>query len=143
MRALLAGAGGLLCLFVLACGGSSPPPEPTLAPPPIDPRLRVLQAGSLTLAVEGAASQALDPAAIARGAGLSQPCEGLTFLFVWRVQEKREVEVRGRQDGRSIAIGSGREGQASVGGCMLLEAVNPGKSALTVDVRYYVAEVRP
>lgn len=143
MRTLLAGAGGLVCLFVLACGGSPPPPEPTLAPPPIDPRLRVLRAGSLTLAVEGAASQALEPAAIARGAGLAQPCEGLTFLFVWRVQEERAVEVRGRQDGRSVAIGSGREGQASVDGCMLLEAVNPGKSSLTVDVRYYIAEVRP
>ena len=142
MRGLLAGASAILCLSLVACGGSGRPAEPTLSPPPIDPRLRVLEQGAMTLDIGAGATETLDPAALALDAGLPLACGDVVFLFVWRVQQQETVEVAGRLTGDRFAIGEGRQGQASVNGCILLEAVNEAKSAVAVDLRFFIAEVR-
>ena len=104
--------------WLVACGGSDAPPEPTLAPPPIDPRLRVLEAG------------------------VTSACGDIVFLFNWRVGRSQSLTFVGSLPDDRFDVARGREGQASVSGCILLDAVNEGSGAAKGDLRYFIAEVR-
>lgn len=141
-RRLLAGAATVVLLFV-ACGGGKgvSGPTPTLAPPPISPELRALGNGSLALNLPANGRQQIDTQALARDFGVTPDCESFVFLFSWQVSPKREVRFEGTLTGRTVDVGRGQTGQASVG-CMLLEAVNDGSEALTGSLRYFVAEKR-
>jgi len=129
--------------WLVACGGGSDAPaEPTLAPPPIDPRLRVLEAGAVRLEVAAGASQTVDAMALAAEAGVTSACGDIVFLFNWRVGRSQSLTFVGSLPDDRFDVARGREGQASVSGCILLDAVNEGSGAAKGDLRYFIAEVR-
>ena len=143
MRRPLVWALAVGAAWLVACGGGSDAPlEPTLAPPPIDPRLRVLEAGAVRLEVAAGASQTVDAMALAAEAGVTSACGDIVFLFNWRVGRSQSLTFVGSLPDDSFDVASGREGQASVSGCILLDAVNEGKSGAKGDLRYFIAEVR-
>ena len=143
MRQPLVWAVAVGAAWLVACGGGSDAPlEPTLAPPPIDPRLRVLEAGAVRLEVAAGASQTVDAMALAAEAGVTSACGDIVFLFNWRVGRSQSLTFVGSLPDDQFDVASGREGQASVSGCILLDAVNEGKSGAKGDLRYFIAEVR-
>jgi hypothetical protein len=136
---LLAGASSIV-LLLAACGGNSVPAStPTLAPPPISPSLRALGNGTLSLDVPAKGSQQIDTGELASQVADPPSCARFVLLFSWQVQAGRQVRFEGTQDGKTVDVGHGQTGQASVG-CMLLEAVNDGSEPLTGSLRYFVAE---
>ena len=46
----------------------------------------------------------------------------------------------GKQDAESFEVISGVSGQASIGGCVALEAVNDSDEILVGELRYFIAE---
>lgn len=132
----------LLATAVPACGGSTAAPEPTLAPPPLDPRLRALGQGDLALKVAAGDKQAIDPLALARQAGEPPTCVDFVFLFSWRVGKPAVVKFVGNRMGGEFDVAQGPEGQASVGGCILLEVRNDGKDAASGSLYYFITSVQ-
>jgi hypothetical protein len=126
----------------MACGGSSAAPEPTLAPPPLDPRLRALGQGELALSVDAGGEQAIDPLALARKAGEPPTCADFVFLFSWRVASPAMVKFVGNRMGGEFDVAQGAEGQASVSGCILLEVRNEGAKVATGSLMYFVTSVQ-
>lgn len=139
--------GAIVTSVVLACSGggndAGPQPTATLAPPPVDPRLDVMGRGDLTLTVAASSGQAIDPLALARALGTPPTCAEFVFLFSWRVREGPALHFQGNRQGGLFDIVSGTEGQASVSGCILLEAVNGGDEPAEGDLRYFIARMRP
>jgi hypothetical protein len=135
-------AGSAALLLVSACGaGESPKPTPTLIPPAVDPRLRVLGDGSLSLNVPPHGRQRIEPLLLAQQSGASPSCAGFAFLFRFRVKEGARVRFEGDLRGSIVEVVSGEAGTASVG-CIVLEAVNDSDKRLTGDLRYFIAEAR-
>jgi hypothetical protein len=132
-------------LLVTGCGAGEPAepaePTPTLIPPAIDPRLRVLGDGSLALDVPPGGRQRIEPLVLAQQSGASPSCEGFAFLFRFRVNEGAEVRFEGDVRGSTVEVFSGAEGAVSVS-CMVVEAVNEGDDRLTGELRYFIAEAR-
>ena len=140
MRLLLAAA---FAATFLACGGSSGAKlEPTLAPPPIDPQLQDVGRGELVLHVEAHSKQDIDPLALAREQGTPPACAQFVFLFSWRVTTGPPLKFISNRQGGTDNLGGGPTGQVSVGGCILLEAVNDGDAAADGDLRYFIATPR-
>lgn len=133
----------LLAGVVLACGGSERAlPTPTLSPPPLDPRLQVLAAGSVALNVAKAGSQIVDASSIASKAGLTQLCADLVFLFSWRAGQGQALRFVGAAANDEFNIGSGSAGQASISACIRLAVLNDGSRDVNGDLRYVIAQVR-
>jgi hypothetical protein len=134
-----------LLLLPLACGGgSSATPQPTLSPPPLDPRLVSLAQGTLALDVVAGGRQQIDPLALARQAVATPPtCAQFVFLFNWRTDTSGGVAFTGNRMGGVFDIAAGASGQASVSGCLLIEATSPSGVAVSGDLRYIIAEARP
>jgi hypothetical protein len=128
-------------LLAFACGGDDAPIQAPLSPPPLDPRLNPIGQGALALDVAASGRQAIDPLALASAAGEPPVCASFVFLFSWRTSSPNvEVAFVGNRQGMEFDIVRGSEGQASVGGCMLIEAVNSGGKAIKGDLRYIIAE---
>ena len=130
--------------LIAACSGngdSKATPTPTLAPPPIDPRLASSGEGSVVLNVAAGARQAIDPLALARQAGTPPTCADFVFLFSFR-SDKPVSFVMNRQGGADTVVSTKTDGQASVSGCILLEAVNEGSEAAKGELRYFIASTR-
>ena len=143
MRRLLSLAAVALLVFAaIACGGDAPEAMPTLSPPPISPQLQTRSQGSLTLDVAAGGRQAIDPLALARQFGEPPTCADYVFLFSWQTRQKEGISFVGTRQGGAFDIGSGQKGEASVSGCILLEAVNAGDGAVSGEMRYFVAEPR-
>jgi hypothetical protein len=140
---LIAGCAALLLVFACGTGGTAEQaePTPTLIPPAIDPRLRVLGDGSLSLDVPPGGRQRIEPLLLAQKAGASPTCPGFAFLFRFRVNEGAELRFEGDLRGSTVEVFSGAEGTVSVG-CMVVEAVNEGDRRLTGELRYFIAEGR-
>jgi hypothetical protein len=140
---LIAGFAALLMVAACGAGETAEPaePMPTLIPPAIDPRLRVLGDGSLALDVPPGGRQTIEPLLLAQKAGASPTCPGFAFLFRFRVNEGAKLRFEGDVRGSTVEVFSGTEGTASVG-CMVLEAVNDGDRKLTGELRYFIAEAR-
>jgi hypothetical protein len=140
---LIAGTAALL--LVAACGAGETAgragPTPTLFPPAIDPRLRVLGDGSLSLDVPPGGRQTIEPLLLAQKAGASPTCPGFAFLFRFRVNEGAELRFEGDLRGSTVEVFSGAEGTVSVG-CIVVDAVNEGDNRLTGELRYFIAEAR-
>jgi hypothetical protein len=133
----------LLLALSLSCGDADAPAQPTLSPPPIDPRLNALAQGFVTLDVAANSRQPIDPLDLAMASGAPPDCASFVFLFTWQTSASdRELSFVGNRQGGVFDIVRGSEGQASVSGCILLEAVNDGGSAVRGDLRYIIAEVR-
>ena len=137
------GAGALLLgCWLTSCGGSAASPQATLAPPPIDPRLRAIGQGSVVLTVASGGRQGIDPVALARQAGAVPTCADFVFLFSWQVGQPQGIKFVATRTDATFDIAAGKAGQASVGGCVLLEAVNESKGAVSGSLRYFIAEAR-
>jgi hypothetical protein len=87
-------------LLVIGCSGGKKAelaePTPTLIPPAIDPRLRVLSDGSLALDVPPGGRQRIEPLLLAQQSGGSPSCAGFAFLFRFPDTWRGETAVRGR-----------------------------------------------
>jgi len=138
-------AGFAALLLVAACDGGETAepaePRPTLIPPAIDPRLRVLADGSLALDVPPGGRQRIEPLLLAQKAGASPTCPGFAFLFRFRTHGGEKLRFEGDVRGSTVEVFSGAEGTVSVG-CIVVEAVNEGDHRLTGELRYFVAEGR-
>jgi hypothetical protein len=138
-------AGFAALLLVAACGAGETAeqaePTPTLIPPAIDPRLRVLGDGSLALDVPPGGRQRIEPLLLAQKAGAPPSCAGFAFLFRFRVNGGEEVRFEGELRGSTVEVFRGAEGTVSVG-CMVVEAINEGDDRLTGELRYFIAEAR-
>ena len=136
--ALLSGA--LLCVLLQACGGNgSTPPQATLSPPPVDPRLQVLDQGTLTLDVPPGGRQTINPLSLA--GPTPPPCAVFVLIFSYGVSEGGSLRFTGTRMGQTFEIVSGPKGEASVG-CALIEAVNDGRERVDGQLRYFIAQTR-
>jgi hypothetical protein len=146
-RAALASSPGALMLLVLllalACGDADAPVQPTLSPPPLDPRLTPVGEGSFALDISPNARQPIDPLELATAFGDPPVCASFVFLFTWRTSSSGQtLSFIGNRQGTEFDIVQGNQGQASVGGCMLIEAVNASGSAIKGEFRYIIAEAQ-
>ena len=132
----------LVAVLVMACTDRTATIEPQLAPPPIDPRLEALFQGELTLDVAANARQDIDPLALARQAGTPPTCADFVFLFSWRTRGEKPVAFLGNRQGGEFDIAHGVKGEASVGGCILLQAANASSETLRGELRYIIAQTR-
>jgi hypothetical protein len=132
-------------LLVTGCGAGetaeTAEPTPTLIPPAIDPRLRVLGDGSLALDVPPGGRQRIEPLVLAQQSGVSPSCEGFAFLFRFRTNGGERLRFEGEVRGATFEVFSGAEGTVSIG-CMVVDAVNEGAGRLTGELRYFIAEAR-
>jgi hypothetical protein len=126
----------------MACSEGTATIEPRLAPPPIDPRLEALFQGELALDVAANARQNIDPLALARQAGTPPTCADFVFLFSWRTRDEKPVAFVGNRQGGEFDVAQGAKGEASVGGCILLQAANASSGPLQGELRYIIAQTR-
>jgi hypothetical protein len=140
---LIAGCAALLLVAACGAGETAEPaePTPTLIPPAIDPRLKVIGDGSLALDVPPGGRQTIEPLLLAQKAGASPSCAGFAFLFRFRTHGGEKLRFEGDVRGSTVEVFSGAEGTVSVG-CMVVEAVNEGDDRLTGELRYFIAEAR-
>jgi hypothetical protein len=130
-------------LLASACGDTDSPAQPTLSPPPLDPRLNPVGEGSIALDVSPNSRQSIDPLELAEAFGDPPVCASFVFLFTWRTNAtSQSLSFVGNRQGTEFDIVQGAQGEASVGGCMLIEAVNAGSGAVKGEFRYVIAEVR-
>jgi hypothetical protein len=140
---LALGVVAFLLISVVACGGSDQAVEPPLALPPLDPRLRSLTQGSIALDVAPGGRQAIDTQALAMQAGAATACPTLVFLFSWRTQQADGLVFEAKRQDVQFDVGAGPRGQASIGGCSLLAAVNDTSKRVNGELRYIIAEAQP
>jgi hypothetical protein len=132
----------LASVAVLACSEKAETIAPPLPPPPIDPRLESLAQGELALAIGANARQDIDPLALARQAGTLPACADFIFFFSWRTQDEKPVSFLGNRQGGEFDIARGASGEASVSGCILLQASNVGAQPVQGELRYIIARTR-
>ena len=148
MRAALAAILAAVMGLSIACssgGGAaenSTPVPPPLALPPLDPRLQSLGDGELELHITSGTRQRIDPLKLAAAFGTPPTCADFVFLFSWRTQDDRSIRFVGNRQGGEFDIQAGPTGQASVSGCIALEAVNDTGSVVDSEMRYIVAKPR-
>ena len=85
-------------------------------------------------------SQVITPETLAAQTGTVPPCPRFVFLFSWQVDQAGGIRILGKQDAESFEVISGVSGQASIGGCVALEAVNDSDEILVGELRYFIAE---
>jgi hypothetical protein len=129
-----------LFLLLVACGsGSDAKSPPELAPPPVDPRLTVRGDGRIDLNIPAGGVQTIDPLALAEQLGIkAPPCATFVFLFSWQVDSSQELKFTGTLQGATVI--TGKDGNASTGGCMSLDVRNPGDRPVTGELRYVLAD---
>ena len=130
-------------LLAISCSSAAAPTVEPLAPPPIDPRLESLSQGEIELQAGARSAQDIDPLALARRAGTPPTCAEFVFLFSWRTSGSQELAFRGNRQGGQFDIGRGAQGQASISGCVLLQALNNSDRTVEGRLRYIVARPRP
>ncbi len=92
------------------------------------------------MGIEPGQAQTIDPQALAAEAGTVPPCTRFVFLFSWQVDRAAGVRILGQQDESSFEVVSGASGNASIGGCVALEALNQGDEPVAGELRYFIAE---
>lgn len=127
-----------------APNGGGPAPSP--ADPQLDEDLQELTSGELEATVEPGGTYEIDPLAITETAvGSTPPCENFAFDFTWQVTDPYppdDVQLVWRfiRDEGDVDIANAPAGEQTIG-CGLLDAVNNGRTAITVAVRYRVGAI--
>ncbi len=96
--------------------------------------------GSLALSIEPGQAQIIDTAALAAQAGTVPPCSRFVFLFSWQVDRPSGIRIVGDDGDGSFEVVSGASGEASIGGCVALEALNESDEIVVGELLYFIAE---
>lgn len=120
----------------------TPSPAPQAPVPDVDPSLEVLDLGEISLSLEAGQTYGFEAQNLA--ATDAPPCAAFVFLFGWQVQDPYPPDdvsfaITSTRMEETETLGEEPSGTATIG-CAFIEARNDSAFAITVQLRYAIAQ---